>query len=91
MMMITEMKVLVEPNCRACENVLRVVDEMYNDGLINKLIIINRKDEPEECLKYSVLVYPAVYIDDELIFYGEFTIDDTLKYAKNAFEIKNAL
>lgn len=79
---INDMKVFVENNCRACENVLRIVDEMYNKGLIKKLIIINREDEPEECLYYNVLVYPAVFINDELIFYGEFKIDDALKYAK---------
>jgi len=87
---INKMKVFVENNCRACENVLRIVDEMYDRGLLKKLIIINREDEPEECLKYNVLVYPAVFIDDELIFYGEFIIDDALKYAKNVFEVKNA-
>lgn len=78
---ISEMKVFVEQNCRACENVLKVVREMHNTRLISKLIVINREKEPEECLKYNVLVYPAVYINDELIFYGEFTIKDALKYA----------
>lgn len=81
--LICEMKVFIEQNCKACENVLRVVEVMKNDGLINKLIIINREDDPKECLNYNVLVYPAVYIDDELIFYGEFTIGDALKYAQN--------
>lgn len=90
-MMIAEMKIFVKPDCKACENVLGVVDKMYNDGLVNKLIIINRKDEPEECPKYNVLVYPAVYIDDELIFYGEFTINDAMKYAKEASKFKNVL
>lgn len=80
--LINKMKVFVENNCGACENVLRVVNEMNKNKLISKLIIINREDDPKECLDYNVLVYPAVYIDDELIFYGEFTIDEALKYAK---------
>ena len=80
---INNMKVFVENDCRACENVLRVVNEMNKNRLISKLIIINRENDPEECLNYKILVYPAVYINDELIFYGEFTIDDALKYAKN--------
>lgn len=80
---ISDMKVFVENNCRACENVLRMVNDMNKNRLISKLIIINREDDPEECLNHNVLVYPAVYIDGELIFYGEFTIDEALEYAKN--------
>ena len=85
---IFEMIVFVEPDCNACMRVLEIARTMHKSRLINRLIIINSAENPEACGKYGVLIYPAVFIDGELTFYGEFTIEDALKYAKNKTKIK---
>jgi predicted thioredoxin/glutaredoxin len=79
---IMQMMVYVEPDCQACEKVLMTVKEMQTRKLIRNLLIINRTEYPEVCIDAGIVVYPAVFIDGELIFYGEFTAEEALKYAK---------
>lgn len=79
---IDKMMVYVEPDCKSCEKVKITVEKMYRQKLITNLLIINRTEYPELCSDAGIVIYPAVFIDGELTFYGEFSIEDALKYAK---------
>ena len=79
---IDKMMVYVEPDCRSCEKVKMTVEKMYRQKLIMDLLIINRTEQPELCNDAGIVIYPAVFIDGELTFYGEFSIEDALKYTK---------
>jgi predicted thioredoxin/glutaredoxin len=79
---IHEMVVLVEPDCIACVRVLETASGLHRRGIVAKLIVVNRADEPEASHKYGVVIFPAVFIDGRLAFYGEFSVDDDLEFVE---------
>jgi glutaredoxin len=79
---IHEMVVLVEPGCIPCVRVLETASALHRRGTVAKLIVLNRADEPEASRKYGVVIFPAVFIDGRLAFYGEFSIEDTLGFVE---------
>ena len=81
-LVINKMLVYVEPDCQACEKVITTAKDMQKNKLVKNLLIINRMEYPELCSDAEIVVFPAVFIEGELTFYGEFTIEDALKYAK---------
>jgi len=81
---INKMMVYVEPDCKSCEKVIKTAKGMHKNKLIKNLLIINREEYPELCSDTGIIIYPAVFIEGELTFYGEFSIEDALNYAKPA-------
>lgn len=79
---IEEMVVLVEPDCAACLRVLETVTILRQRGLLAKIVVLNRLYDAERCREYGVVIYPAIFINGRLAFYGEFSIEDALRFAR---------
>jgi predicted thioredoxin/glutaredoxin len=77
---IREMIIFVEPDCKSCERVLETAKLLQDQNFIVDLLIINRADEPDSCRKFSVMIFPAVFINGRLAFYGEFSVDDVKQF-----------
>ena len=69
---IREMVVLVEPDCIACVRVLETATVLCQRGIVANLIVLNRLHNPDSCRKFGVVIFPAVFINGRLAFYGEF-------------------
>jgi predicted thioredoxin/glutaredoxin len=81
---IHEMIVLVEPDCRSCERVLETAEVLHRCGIVANLIVLNRIDNPDSCGKFGVIIFPAVYINGRLAFYGEFSVEDAQRFAQDS-------
>ena len=81
---IHEMVVLVEPDCLACVRVLEIASTLHQCGIVTKLVVLNRADDPESSRKYNVVIFPAVFINGRLAFYGEFSADDALRFVQHS-------
>ncbi len=79
---INRMMIFIEPDCTSCERVVETATTLYRYGFLRDLVVINRTNKPEVCAEFGVMIYPTVYINGKLAFYGEFTIEDAIKYAK---------
>lgn len=79
---IEEMVVLVEPDCIACVRVLETVMVLRQRGLVANVVVLDRLRDPERCRTYGVVIYPAVFINWRLAFYGEFSTEDALRFVK---------
>ncbi len=83
---IQEMVLLVEPDCVACLRVLQTAGALHNRGIVSNLIVLDSVDDPDKCRKFGVAIFPAVFINGHLAFYGEFSLDDAIQFVKH---IKN--
>ncbi|MBX2991818.1 MAG: thioredoxin family protein [Bacteroidetes bacterium] len=79
---IQEMVIFVEPDCVACARVLEAATLLRQQGVVARLIVIDRLRDPESCAKYGVVIYPAVFINGRLAFYGEFSPHDVKRFVK---------
>ncbi|MBI3194181.1 MAG: thioredoxin family protein [Ignavibacteriae bacterium] len=70
------MLIFIEPNCRACERVMETAEVLRKQNIIANFVTFNRNVNPESCMKFGVFIFPTVYINGRLAFYGEFTIED---------------
>ena len=80
---IHEMVVLVEPDCVACVRVLETASALHRRGIVANLLVLNRADDPESSRKYGVVIFPAVFINGHLAFYGEFSMEDAVQFAEH--------
>ena len=87
---IKEMVVLVEPDCIACVRVLETATVLRQKGIVARLLVLNRLYDSESCRKYNVVIYPAVFINGRLAFYGEFTMEDALRFVKHTQRLKGS-
>jgi predicted thioredoxin/glutaredoxin len=74
------MIVFVEPDCVLCERVLETVAVLREQDIVADIVIFDRSVDPESCMKFGVFIFPAVYIDGQLAFYGEFSIEDAKRF-----------
>ncbi|MBI1804866.1 MAG: thioredoxin family protein [Ignavibacteriae bacterium] len=81
---IHEMIVLVEPDCLSCVRALETANVLRQRGVVANLIVINRIDDPDSCRKFGVVIFPAVYINGRLAFYGEFSVEDAQRFAQDS-------
>ncbi len=81
---IHEMVVLVEPDCVACLRVLRTARMLRDERIVANLVVINRIEDPDTCRKFGAVIFPAVFIDGRLAFYGEFSMEDAFHFVENS-------
>jgi predicted thioredoxin/glutaredoxin len=81
---IQEMVVLVEPECVACVRVLETASALHRRGIIARLVVLNRAVDPESSTRYGAVIFPAIFIDGRLAFYGEFSIEDALRFVEHS-------
>ena len=80
---IQEMVVLVEPNCTACLRVLQTAGVLRDQGVVTNLVVLNRTDDPDKCRKFGAVIFPAVFINGRLAFYGEFSTEDAKRFLEH--------
>lgn len=78
------MIVFVEPNCAACERVLETAEILREQNIVANLVIFNRSIDPESCMKFGVVIFPTVYINGQLAFYGEFSVEDAKRFVNHS-------
>ena len=81
---IHEMIVIVEPDCVACVRVLETAAVLRQRGIVANLVVYNRLHDPDSCQKFGVVIFPAVFINGHLAFYGEFSMEDAMQFAEHA-------
>ncbi|MDD8018279.1 MAG: thioredoxin family protein [Bacteroidota bacterium] len=74
-------EVFVEKNCSSCETVVDVVRQVP-ELLSSKVVIRNREQDPAKFRERRVMIVPATFINNALVFYGTFTKEDLQKYLK---------
>lgn len=74
------MKVLVEPECDACTRAVQTATDLCRRGIVTNLSVINREVHPEIVRAHGVVIFPAIFINGRLAFYGEFSEADTLQF-----------
>ena len=79
---IHEILVFVEPECVSCERVLNTVKVVKRNFKVDHLIVIDRSSDPEYCLKFGVIIFPATFINGRLAFYGEFSVEEAQRFAQ---------
>jgi hypothetical protein len=81
---IHEMIVFVENRCDVCKRVLVTAKLLHEQHLIADLVTINNDTDPIKCREYGVVIYPAVFINRRLAFYGEFSPEEALSFAADS-------
>jgi len=81
---IQEMVVLVEPDCVACVRVLHTAGALRDQGIVTNLVVLNRIDDPDKCRKFGIVIFPAVFINGRLAFYGEFSMEDAIRFLEHS-------
>lgn len=83
---IRELLVFIEPECIACEQVLETVGLLQKSSLVERLVVIDRTEDPESCQLYGVVIFPATFINGKLVFYGEFSVEDAKNFMRQLIE-----
>ena len=81
---IQEMVVLIEPDCVACVRVLHTAGVLRDRGIVTNLVVLNRMDNPDKCRKFGIVIFPAVFINGRLAFYGEFSMEDAIRFLEHS-------
>ena len=81
---IQEMVILVEPDCVACVRVLHTAGILRDRGIVINLVVLNRINDPDKCRKLGVVIFPAVFINGRLAFYGEFSTEDAMRFLEHS-------
>lgn len=84
MKLIEEMLVFVEENCLPCDRVLETVKTLSQMEIVSKVRIFNRNIDPYTCQQFGVLIFPAVFINGRLAFYGEFSVEDAKRFVNHS-------
>ena len=94
---IEEILVFIEDKCLPCERVIKTVERLHTVCLVNKVRIFNRNTDPQSCHKFGVRIFPTVFINGRLAFYGEFSVEDVQRFIHHSVqeslktvEIKNS-
>src|SRR4030065_419956 len=77
---IDEIMVFIEPNCSGCERVLQTIRVLQENARVERLEIINRSEDPALCERFGIVIFPATFVDGQLAFYGEFSLDEVKEY-----------
>ncbi len=72
-------EVFVEPDCMACDEVLRVLHSLSAEHPAS-VTVFNRHKHQNAFLDRSVIISPATFINNKLAFYGAFSSDDFRRY-----------
>ncbi len=68
----TLLEVFIEPGCKACVSVMHSIRKVQSD--LNIEVKVYRRDtEPDVFKKRNVVITPAIFINNVLMFYGEVT------------------
>lgn len=68
----------IEEKCPACERALDIVRSIQHLCRIS-VTVYERKKDAKLFSQHGVVICPATFIDNELIFYGDFTREQFLK------------
>jgi hypothetical protein len=79
-----EMVVLVEPDCAACGRVLETASALHRRGIVGKLVVLNRVFDPDASRRYGAVIFPAVFLNGRLAFYGEFSLEDAAHFVEHS-------
>ena len=77
---IREMIIFIEPDCIACVRVLETAKVLRHQNIVADLLNVNRIEDPESCMKFGVQIFPAVFINGRLTFYGEFSVEEARRF-----------
>ncbi len=72
-------EVFVERDCPACEEVVSLVSEYRDDPSI-ELRIYDRHKNATAFRERRVMICPATFVDQRLVFYGAFTMNELARY-----------
>ncbi len=75
---------LVEPECVACVRVLKTAQRLREVGVLGSLIVLDRCTDPDACNEYGAVIFPAVFINGHLAFYGEFSQEEAVRFAQQS-------
>jgi hypothetical protein len=79
-------EVFVEENCPACNSMLSLAQRFVNDVSV-ELRVFNRQRDPEMFRRRHVVICPATFVNNKLVFYGEFTADALEKHLHQAVRV----
>jgi len=79
---IKEIMIFIEPNCIACEQVLRTIRAFQKEALVERLVVIDRSEDPATCRHFGIVVFPATLLNGRLAFYGEFSLENLKEYLR---------
>jgi hypothetical protein len=74
-------KVFVEPGCKSCCRVISLVTSYAQKRRLD-LRIFDRERDAQVFRDRNVVVCPATYVNDRLVFYGEFTEEALSKHIR---------
>ncbi|MBI4535324.1 MAG: thioredoxin family protein [Ignavibacteriae bacterium] len=74
-------EVFVEPGCTSCNKVIAMVTSFAKRQKLH-LSIFDRERDTDVFLNRKVMVCPATYVNNRLVFYGEFTEEALSKHIR---------
>lgn len=80
----TIIEVFIESYCAACVTVVRVLKKLVTNPAF-ELRIYHRHDDPSEFKARQVTIIPATFINNRLVFYGEFTETELKRQLESTF------
>lgn len=78
-MMSDTIEVFVESGCASCSKVITVVTSFARKHKL-QLSVFDRDQDTDVFLNRKVVVCPATYVNNRLVFYGEFTEESLSKH-----------
>jgi hypothetical protein len=72
-------EVFVEKDCPSCEEVMTVVGPLSRDRSI-ELRVYDRERHRDAFRERRVVICPATFVDQRLVFYGAFTLAEVARF-----------
>lgn len=67
--------IYIDENCNTCKRIIKTTENLVEEFNSVNLVVKNIKDNP---LKATIV--PAIYLDDTLLFYGDYDTEKLKKY-----------
>jgi thiol-disulfide isomerase/thioredoxin len=75
-------EVFVEDTCKACDEVLEVIESLSTEYRFN-LNVYDRHRHQSAFRYHSVVICPATFVSNKLAFYGSFSKEDISLYLQS--------
>jgi hypothetical protein len=73
------LEVFIERDCPSCEEVIGVVNRYRHDPWVDLQIYVREKNA-SIFRERRVVICPATFVDQRLLFYGAFTLNELARY-----------
>lgn len=72
-------EVFVENDCRSCNEVISVLGKFSGNPSV-ELRVYDRTKDAAAFQERNILVCPATFVNQRLVFYGAFTLSEIVRY-----------